>query len=191
MENQITQHRNIICSKENIILIKNKENDYRLLLTSKNKNINFKNIINFNIYKILGEVNKKNIESCEMVSTVSNNTAKFLFKFKALGLDIGIPKKYMYLETKCSQINQNEIEYISQSIDITGSEIEKSVKGYEKITCHSSSLKIKLESNEQIDVDYNFHIDIHENLPIFATNLLGFLMKKMFLNLKLFIEKIQ
>ena len=191
MENQISQNNNIICSKENIILIKNKENDYRILLSSKNTKINFRNIINFNIYKILGEVNKKNIESCEMVSSISNNSAKFLFKFRALGLDIGIPKKYMFLETKCNQINNKEIEYISHSLDIKGTEFEKNVKGYEKITCHSSSLKIMLENSKQIHVDYNFHIDIHENLPIFATNLLGFLMKKMFLNLKLFIEKIE
>ena len=46
-------------------------------------------------------------------------------------------------------------------------------------------------NNSNIHLDYYFNIDIHEDLPNFARNLIGFIMKKVFLNLKSFIENIR
>ena len=189
MEIQEDSCDNIICNKENIILSKSKDDYYTLKLCSKNSNINFRSIINFNIYKILGEVNPKNIESCVMTEQTEYNKATFLFKFKALGLDIGIPKKYMYVETTCNQISDSEIEYASTNL-VDTSKITHLIKGYEAITSNFSKLKITLLNNQSIQVDYRFNIDIHETLPRFAQNLIGLLMKKMFLNLKIFIENI-
>jgi len=181
---------NIICSKENIILSKNENENYILRLHSTNNKINFRSIINFNIYKILGQVNPKNIESCEMIEQLDSNKARFLFKFKALGIDIGIPKKYMYVETTCNQLSDNEIEYSSTNITST-KKIKHLIKGYEMITSNYSKLRITLMDTQSISVLYEFNIDIHESLPRFAQNLIGLLMKKMFLNLKIFIENIQ
>ena len=188
----LTMHntQNILCKKADIILTKINNNEYEIHLTSTNNNILFRNIVNFDIYKLLGEVNKKNIESCTMTNQISPDVAEFLFKFKALGLDFGIPKKYMYVKTKCNHISNNVMEYVSNSIDITD-DLKVDVKGYEKITCHTSTLRIELINDKSVQVKYYFNIDIHEDLPIFAQNLLGFLMKNMFLNLKLFIENIQ
>ena len=59
------------------------------------------------------------------------------------------------------------------------------------ITCNDSTLTITLHNNSNIKIEYNFDIDIHEDLPLFAQNLIGFMMKKIFLNLKSFIEKIR
>jgi len=180
---------NILCDKENITLIKMGNHNYKLLLTTQNSHINLKNLINFRLYKILSDVNKQHMESCIMTQQVSDNVASFLFKFNSFGVDIGIPKKYMYLETTCVQSSNILLEY--KSIDIEPDDkIHSIIKGYDKITCNFSNLLIELISNQHIKVEYNFDIDIHENLPIFAQNLLGFLMKKMFLNLKIFIENI-
>ena len=182
-------NENLLCSKQNIYLTKIDEHKYRIKLNSNNNKINFRNIINFEFFKILAEVNKKNIESCDLIQQISNDKASFLFKFKPLGIDYGIPKKYMFVETVCNIVSENELYYTSKEINLPDY-LKKSVYGYDKITCHHSRLNIKLIGNTSIDVDYYFNIDINETLPIFAQNLLGFLMKKIFLNLKLFIENI-
>jgi len=181
---------NILCDKENITLAKHHDNRYTISLNSVNNNINFRNIINFNLYSIMGTVNKKHIKSTEMIQSISDNEATFLFLFNALGVDFGIPKKYMYLKTTSNVLSDNVIQYTSRSIE-KDNLIKSKVKRYEEITCNISTLTITLNNNSNIHLEYYFDIDIHEDLPIFAKNLIGFIMKKIFINLKSFIENIK
>lgn len=180
----------VLCNKEDITLVKHDENKYTISLNSVNKNINFRNIINFNLYTIMGTVNSKHIKSAEMIQQLSENEATFLFLFNALGADFGIPKKYMYLKTTSNILSDNVIQYISKSINVDDN-IKSKVKRYEKISCVESTLTITLHDNSNIHIDYYFNIDIHEDLPVFARNLIGFIMKKIFINLKSFIENIK
>ncbi len=189
METTIDNKENLLCDKENISLVKLGDKRYKIILNSSNNNINFRNIINFNLYKMLGAVNSKHIKAVELIEQISANKAKFLFLFNPLGADFGIPKKYMYLETEANVLSDNIIEYTSKSIE-TDDIIQKKIKRYEKITCIDSKLIIEVFDNNNINIQYYFNIDIHEDLPLFAENLIGYIMKKIFLNLKIFIEKI-
>ena len=103
MESAVNQNINkvVLCDKEDITLVKHDNNKYTISLNSINKNINFRNIINFNLYTIMGSVNKKHIKSAEMIHQISDNEATFLFLFNPLGADFGIPKKYMYTYNFC------------------------------------------------------------------------------------------
>ena len=49
MESAVYNNSNttVLCDKENITLVKHDENKYTISLDSVNKNINFRNIINF------------------------------------------------------------------------------------------------------------------------------------------------
>ena len=193
MESAVNQNINkvVLCDKEDITLVKHDNNKYTISLNSINKNINFRNIINFKLYTIMGTVNSKHIKSAEMIQQISDNEATFLFLFNALGADFGIPKKYMYLKTTSNILSDNVIQYTSKSIDVDNN-VKSKIKRYEKITCVESTLTITLHSNNSnIHLDYYFNIEIHEDLPNFAKNLIGFIMKKVFLNLKLFIENIK
>ena len=191
MESTINQsNKTILCDKENITLAKHDDNRYTISLDSVNNNINFRNIINFNLYSIMGTVNKKHIKSAEMIQQVSNNEATFLFLFNALGADFGIPKKYMYLKTTSNILSDNVIQYTSSSIK-KDNLVKSKVKRYEEITCNISTLTITLNNKSNIHLEYYFDIDIHEDLPLFAKNLIGFIMKKIFINLKSFIENIK
>ena len=181
---------NILCDKENITLAKHDDNRYTISLDSVNNNINFRNIINFNLYSIMGTVNKKHIKSAEMIQQLSSNEATFLFLFNALGADFGIPKKYMYLKTTSNILSDNVIQYTSSSIK-KDNLVKSKVKRYEEITCNISTLTITLNNKSNIHLEYYFDIDIHEDLPLFAKNLIGFIMKKIFINLKSFIENIK
>ena len=134
----------------------------------------------------MGTVNGKHIKSAEMIQQISDNEATFLFLFNALGADFGIPKKYMYLKTTSNILSDNVIQYTSKSIDVDNN-VKSKIKRYEKITCVESTLNY-ITYNTNIHIDYYFNIDVHEELPMFARNLIGFIMKKIFLNLKSFIE---
>ena len=103
---------NILCNKEGVTLAKHDEHKYTISLDSINNNINFRNIINFNLYTIMGSVNSKHIKSAEMIKQVSDNEATFLFLFNALGADFGIPKKYMYLRPYKKKLAKKPKSYL-------------------------------------------------------------------------------
>jgi hypothetical protein len=176
-----------ICKKYDIPLVKNNTtNTYRINFNLINPAIDLRTIINFNLYTFLAKINDDTIESVRLVSKLHERSATFLFLFKSIGKDFGIPKKYMYLQTDIIQENNN-LKYKSKSIPIG----DLNVKGYEPITCESSLLQITMDTDHVADVIYDFKLDLHEDLPIYMKNLPGLMMKKIFYHLKLFIENIK
>lgn len=189
MLNSVNQTQTV-CKKYQINLQKSKtSNTYSLDFNIKNQNIDLTSIINFNFYLFLAKINDECIESVKLIRKLSESSATFLFLFNSISKDFGIPKKYMYIKTDVIS-NCNTIIYNSESIEIHD-DIKSIVKGYELITCNSSSLKINLRNNHEAKINYNFDLNIYEDLPIYLKHLPGLMMKKIFYNLKLFIEKLQ
>ena len=61
---------------------------------------------------------------------------------------------------------------------------------YEKVTTRISTMVVNFESNHKVNINYVFKLELAHSLPIYMENILGLIMKKMFLNLKTFIEAI-
>ena len=95
----------------------------------------------------------------------------------------------MYIETNVIQEDSNTLSYVSKSIPVSD-EAKLLVKNYDLLTCNNSTLKIALDTNNCANVSYYFNLNLHEDLPIYMKDLPG-LMKKIFYNLKLFIENLK
>ena len=186
----MSDNYNIICDKQNIILKKNKKNKNFLLdLTLVNNNIDIKKIISFKIYELMAELNKDTIEKIVIKDTELKYKKKILFVFKHICQEFGIPKKYMYLETEIiSDINDENFKIIGRSIKYDGV-----IENSEQVNSDISLLNITLEenNNSKMNLTYEFNIEFDENIPIYMENMFGLLMKKIFYNLKIFIENIQ
>lgn len=187
----LANEKSNVCQKYDIPLLKSKEdNTYYLNFRISNECVNLRKIINFNLYTFLAKINDDCIESVKLVDKLSESSATFLFLFKSVGKDFGIPNKYMYIETNVIQENDNTLSYISKSIPIGSNNISL-VKNYDLLTCNKSVLKISLDNNHHANVFYNFNLNLHEDLPIYMKDLPGLMMKKIFYNLKLFIENLK
>tara|TARA_B100000767_G_scaffold187258_1_gene174657 strand:+ start:312 stop:866 length:555 start_codon:yes stop_codon:yes gene_type:complete len=184
----MSDNYNIICDKQNIILKKNKENKNFLLdLTLVNNNIDIKKIISFKIYELMAELNKDTIEKIVIKDTELKYKKKILFVFKHICQEFGIPKKYMYLETEIiSDINDKNFKIIGRTIKYGGM-----IENSEQVNSDISLLNITLEEDNKMNLTYEFNIEFDENIPIYMENMFGLLMKKIFYNLKIFIENIQ
>ena len=184
----MSDNYNIICDKQNIILKKNKENkNFLLELTLVNNNIDIKKIINFKIYELMSELNKDIIEKILIEDTEMENKKKILFIFKHICQEFGIPKKYMFLETEIrSDLNSENFKIIGTSIKYDGV-----IENSEQVNSDISLLNITLEEDNKMNLTYEFNIEFDENIPIYMENMFGLLMKKIFYNLKIFIENIQ
>ena len=185
-ENFICDFKNV-CLKENVHLKRDKKSEiYSLQLYLDNTKYNLYNIINLNMYNLLYELNQDNFEKIEIKNWISNSEIDVLFLFKQFGKDLGIKQKYMYI--RATEVVENGKK------TYTGSDIEypypDELINYEKVTTRISTMVVNFESNHKVNINYLFKLDLAHSLPIYMENVLGLIMKKMFLHLKQFIEAI-
>ena len=174
-----------VCTKEQVYLKREKScNIFLLQFNLENKNKNLYDIINLNMYDLLFNLNKANFEKIEIKKWISPNEIEVLFLFKPFGKELGIKPKYMYIRTIANIANEKHI-YTSVDIDYPYAE---ELQNYEKVKNIISTMIINFESNHQININYIFKFEIAHTLPIYMENILGLIMKKMFLHLKQFIE---
>ena len=174
-----------VCSKENVLLKREKScNIFLLQFNLENINKNLHEIINLNMYNLLFTLNKDNIEQIEIKKWNLENEVEVLFLFKPFGKDLGVKPKYMYVKTTANISND---KHVYTSIDIDYPNCEE-VKNYEKVKNAISTMIVNFDSNHKININYIFKFDLIQSLPIYMENILGLIMKKMFLNLKKFIE---
>ena len=176
----------IICNKENIPLKFDKlHNNYSLDLEINNNNYDLNKLMDFQIYNLIKTVNQDIIEDIEIVSQTSPDEIEVLFIFKRFGKTAGIPQKYLFLKTTRQKSN-NLILF--SSIDSNNSLPKMSNHIAQRMTCNFFQLTV-LPFDEKIRLNFIFNIDIKEDLPIYMENMIGLMMKKIFYNLKLVLEK--
>ena len=174
-----------VCTKEQVYLKREKScNIFLLQFNLENKKKNLHDIINLNMYDLLFNLNKANFEKIEIKKWISPNEIEVLFLFKPFGKELGIKPKYMYIRTIANITNEKHI-YTSVDIDYPYTE---EVQNYEKVKNIISTMIINFESNHKININYIFKFELAHTLPIYMENILGLIMKKMFLHLKQFIE---
>ena len=187
-----------ICFKEKMHLKREKNNNiYLLQFLAENNKVNLHTIINLDIYYLMFTLNKDNFEKIEMHSidstTISSgsenknlNEVNVLFIFKPFAADLGIKPKYMYVRVT-EVCEPNKKTYNCVDVDYPNPE---ELKNYDKIINTISSMVVNFESYHKINISYIFKLELSHSLPIYMENIMGLIMKKVFLNLKQFIELI-
>jgi len=176
----------IVCQKKDILLtLNNNTKIYNLNFNTSSKNFDLQNYTNFNIYKLLFELNKDVVESIDIIKELSINQANILIIFKEIGDSIKIPKNYIYITINKNIIN-NEIVFESVNNDNV-SDIKNKINGCSKSICEYSVLKIK-NFNNILNFNYSFKFNIAFQESKFINNIISLLIKKVFYKLKLFIE---
>ena len=195
IENERSNERSnytLVCNKQDILLEVDKANQIYSLnfdLCDKKK-LNIDNFLSFKIYELLEKLNPDLIEKIEILNIISENEAEVLFKFKHMAKEIGIKQKYMILNTKKSISHDKKIiEFKSKSINIKHDDVYLyKLEKFDRLYCDFANLHISIDDNI-VKIHYLFKITQIEKLPIYMENLIGLMMKKIFYNVKQFIEK--
>jgi len=176
-----------VCIKERVFLKREKScNIFLLQFNLENRSKNLHDIININIYSLLFSLNKDNFEKIEIKKWISPTEVEVLFLFKPFGKELGIKPKYMYIKTLAQITNE---KHIYTSFDIDYPNIGE-LSNYEKVKNTISTMVVNFESDLKVNISYIFKLELVNSLPIYMENILGLTMKKMFLNLKNFIEMV-
>ena len=186
-----------ICDKQNILLEYNKIGDiYSLLFNIQNdKKINIKELLDGDIFKLLKTLNTEIIQDVIEIIKKDNENI-ILFIFNEIGKEAGLKQKYMFLNN-IKIFEQNKLIINTKSVTkeeliknnfLNKNILEKTSK-LQEINCEYAKLTINNIHEFNVNMHYIFKIIINENLPNYLENIIGLLMKKIFLNLKIFIEQ--
>ena len=173
----------IVCSKEGICLEKSKsvKHSFRLsFITPASPSLVCEGGLS-SFYERLGKLNPDIIKN--VVCAQSNNELyEVTLHFEAFAKEFGMSPKTMtlYLEDRTSD---GETTYTGRSKTVTDERDDVSV------ACNDSTLRIVSSRAGGSCLEYRFHLDLREELPVFMDNVAGLLMKKVFLRLKQYLEK--
>jgi hypothetical protein len=177
----------VLVEKDGMKFIKLERNKYNLTFSIENKNINLVPIINFELIKLIYELNPDIYEKV-ILNKTNEEEAKITLLIKHFFNDLGFPQKYSHMGFE-KTITEKGVNFIGASIfsekpEYIPSEVELLPIEILNIDCNVISPH---------NVDLNCIIVFHNSLviPSFIEKIIGIIINKIFSRIKKFIENIK
>ena len=189
--------------------------DFKKLNPSK---VNIKALLSPSIYELIEQVTQDLVEKIYILNVLNENETDVCLLLKSFGKEVGIKPKYLMFRTSRS-INffSNSIVFYNKDITLIDptklllnnylKQIQIDTNKYEPIIFNYGKTVINLHNLEHQElsrlnneqpltslIDINFSIDfiatIEDDLPVYMQNIIGLMFKKIFYNLKQFIDSV-
>lgn len=178
--------------------------------------VNIKALLDFGTYELLEKINPDLIEKIIILNVLNENEADICIFLKHIAKEIGIKEKYiLFRSTREINHNNGSIVFNNKDLSLINNEVkekylkqlqldknkyEQLIFNYGKTTINLSNLDFnelnKLNNNENfnnilnLNFIFDFQILISDDLPLYMENLIGLMFKKIFYNLKQFIDNL-
>tara|TARA_Y100000385_G_C12985957_1_gene590615 strand:+ start:408 stop:1070 length:663 start_codon:yes stop_codon:yes gene_type:complete len=210
----------LVCDKGNMLLdsyLKDNTKTYKLAFSMNNidsSKINLTNFLSHNIYELLDKINPDLIEKIHILKIYNDNEADILMILKHIAKEVGIKQKYIIFNTKrIIDYENNSIFFTNKDINLINENLVKEYlqsinlekNKYEAILYNFGTIKISItntnilelynenNTNKIVNTDFETHFQLimKDKLPIYMENLIGLMIKKIFYNLKVFIDNLK
>jgi hypothetical protein len=177
----------ILYSKDGFEFVKVLKYKYSLKFSIENSNIILHKIIDFNLIKLIYDLNADIYEKINL-EKINENEAIMSVLMKHLFEDLGLPQRFSYVKIQ-KYTHENKITFISQSIKTgrpDGMPIESEQLPLQTMTCDCNIItphKILFT----IDILFTQNMIVQS----FAEKMMGLITFKMFNKVKQFIENIR
>jgi hypothetical protein len=178
----------ILFDKEGFKLIKTEENSYNAKYIVENQNIILPNIIDFNLIKLIYDLNTDIYEKVD-IKIINENEAICVFLIKHFFEDVGLPQKYSHILIK-KMVEKDRITFTSQTI-VTADKPEYIPKDATLVKMQSMICKCDIVTQHKIE--FNISIGFVNNLefPPYVEKIIGAIIFKIFIRVKQFIENVK
>ena len=174
----------IIYEKDGMIFTKIDDKKYCLTFSMENKNILIANIIDFNLFKLIYELNGDIYENV-VLQKLNENQAVVTLLIRHLFEDLGLPQKYSYLHMT-KTVNNHQIIFRSQSIY---SERPEGVPDEAELVAMKENIGIcEIVTPHKMNFYFTVQFEDYVEIPQFAEKMVGILLNKIFKRVKQFIE---
>ena len=209
----------LVCDKGEMILssyLLNNKKSYKLSFSLNNINsskINLPNLLSHNIYELLDKINPDLIEKIKIMKIYNEDSADILIVLKHIAKEVGIKQKYILFNAhRTIDFKNNKVFFVNKDIGLMDEQLAIHYMGMANINTNKcealiynfgeveitiannniSDLMGGGNTNKLIDVNFetHFQITMKDQLPIYMENLIGLMIKKLFYNLKTFIDKL-
>ena len=201
-------HPKLLCNKGNMILneikiplTNNKAFNLQFELNNLNTSkVNSDLLLTIQFYDLLEKVNGDLIEKIHILNVINAQETDICIILKQIAKEVGVKQKYILFRcTKYLNKLNNSITYYNKDliyehknlIDDYLSIMKLDNNNYEPLTFNFGKTVISTYNNDKffdVKISIDFQISIADDLPIYMSNLIGLMFKKMFYNVKIFID---
>ena len=177
----------VLFNKEGFKFVRTTKNQYKLEFSIENKRIHIANIIDFNLIKLIYDLNGDVYEYVNL-QKISDNEAIITLLMKHFFEDLGLPQRFSYVNMKRYMEGENKIVFHSQSIrdhrppnmppDSELMNMRNLICTCNIITPHKADFEVKVIFDPSMIV------------PPFAEKMVGMILFKIFKRVKQFIENV-
>jgi hypothetical protein len=171
-------------SKEGLEFIKIKDNNYKLSFSMENNKIILSKIIDFNLIKLVYDLNVDIYENVD-IKIINENEAVLNLLIKNLFEEIGLPQHFSYVHIK-KQISENKISFTSQTIK--GDRPDGIPKDAKLFPIKIMLCECLVINPHKVNFFFNIIFDDDTNIPEIAEKIIGIIIFKIFKRLKQFID---
>jgi hypothetical protein len=177
----------VLFEKEGLKFSKFGTNHYCTTFYIKNDNIRLSDVINFDLIKLMYDLNPDIYEFVQL-DKKGDNDAHCLLILKHFFEDLGLPQRYAYLHMRQTTID-NTIVFDATS-DYTN--IPKNIP----ISCKPTAIKniksiCNIITQHEIQFTHNIYFNEANIMPIFVEKMVGVIIYKIFKRVKQFIENVR
>jgi hypothetical protein len=176
-----------LLSKEGFLFIKNGQNNYSLSFDIENNNMILSKIIDFNLVKLIYDLNKDIYEKVNL-NIINENEATINLLMKHLFEQLGLPQRFSYVHIK-RICNENSIIFESQSIK--SERPEGMPDDAQLVPVKNMNCKCDIITQHRINFISNIIFEDHMIVPPVLEKLIGFTLYKIFSRVKQFIENVR
>ena len=197
LETSQNENYQLVCNKGDMLLeVIKKTKEYKLTYSMVDiKKLNINEFLSFKIYDLIKKLNTDLIDNIEILKTIGESEIVLFFKFKNLAKELGMKQRVMFLNVKKEscliESNILNVKYFAKSISVEDLPCDLNIdfKKYSILNCNYANTNIII-NDTKIDMEYKFKITMKEDLPNYMENVVGLMMKKIFYNVKQFVDNI-
>lgn len=181
----------VLLNKNGFQFYKMKENEYYSTFSLKNNNILLSQIIDFNLIKLIYDLNT-DIYELTHLEKVDEDNAFITIIMQHLFKDLGLPQRYSLLQMQ-RIVNTDEIIFIGNTTkDITNDTMIQFIpSNAELIQIQNIKNICKIITPHHIDFTFSVIFDKNMKIPLFAEKIISNIIYKIFIRVKQFIENIR
>ena len=200
------------------IMQENNQKAYTMSYTLKSvdsSKININSLVGPEIYELMERINPELIEKIYILNKISEIDTDILILLKPIAKELGMKQKFVLFRTSKQVTNTNTIIFYNRDLSLIDNELytsylnqtglnlvtyEPMIFNYGKTVIQFNNIEfdgikkiLNHESNGYIvDLEFSiaFQLLIKDDLPIYMEHFIGLMFKKLFYNLKQFIDKL-
>jgi len=176
----------IILEKDGFVFTKLRNNCYNMTFSIENNKILLPNIINFDLIKLMYDLNPDIYEFVEL-DKINNDNAYITFVIKHLFQDVGVSQKYSHLQLTRTTTDKL-ITICAHTLPMerpANVPIQAELLKIDTIECVCN-----IENPHKIFFTYNVIYENTQNIQPYAEKIIGIISNKVFKRLKRFIENV-